>query len=409
MSSVSKRFLRYVKIDTQSDHDSSTIPTTENQWELARLLEKELEQLGLQDVKLNQKCFVTATLPANVDKKLPVIGFLAHMDTSPDFSGKNVKPQVIENYDGGDISLNKAKKMSLSPQEFPTLKHYVGQTLITTDGSTLLGADDKAGLAEIMTALEYMLEHPEFKHGTIKVAFTPDEETGKGNEYFDIKSFAADFAYTLDGGPVGELEYENFNADRADITVKGKSVHPGDAKGVLVNSQIVFMEFFNLLPAAQRPEYTQGREGFFHLWRMTKASVEETQAQLLIRDHDSKKFKHKQEMLLKCAEFINHKYGPGTVSVDLVESYRNMKAVIQPVMHIVETAKQAMQELGIKPVIKPIRGGTDGARLSYMGLPTPNLFAGGHNFHGPYEYIPVQSMEKAVQVILKIIELYSQK
>ena len=407
MSSVSKRFLRYIKIDTQSNDEGKTIPTTENQWNLAHLLEKELNELRLQEVKVNQKCFVTATLPANIDKKIPVIGFLAHMDTSPDFSGKNVKPQVIENYDGEVIILN--KKMKLSPREFPDLKHYVGQTLITTDGTTLLGADDKAGVAEIMTALEHLQAHPELKHGTIKIAFTPDEEVVMGIGHFDVKGFGADFAYTLDGGPLGEIEYENFNAARAYVTVHGKSVHPGDAKGVMVNSMQVFFELNAMLPVEQRPEYTSGREGFFHLWKMPQGTVNQTEGIYLIRDHDSQKFETKVKLMQDCAQFINKKHGSGTVEARILRQYRNMKPMLEPVFHVVKTAKQAMQELDITPIIKPIRGGTDGAKLSYMGLPTPNLFGGGHNFHGPYEYIPVQSMEKAVQVVLKIIELYAKK
>ena len=406
--SLKERFLRYVSINTRSnDEITDRTPSTEVQWDLARVLEKELKEIGLQDVHLNEKCFVTATLPANVDKKIPVIGFLAHMDTSADFNGENVHPQIIEKYDGKDIALGDT--LVLSPAEFPDLKNYVGKTLITTDGTSLLGADDKAGVAEIVSAMAYLLEHPEIEHGTIKVAFTPDEEIGLGIRAFDVDAFAADFAYTLDGGPLGELEYENFNACRAYITVHGKSVHPGDAKDIMLNSQRVFFEFDGMLPEDQRPEHTEKREGFFHLWKMPTAAVEETKAAYLLRDHDAAKFDIKKQRILDTAEFLNKKYGEGTVEVDILDQYRNMREVIEPVMHVVDTAKQAMRELGITPIEQPIRGGTDGAQLSYMGLPTPNLFAGGHNFHGPYEYVVLESMQKAVDVILKIIQLYAQK
>jgi len=406
--SLQERFLRYIAVNTRSnDEISDKTPSTENQWDLARILEKELKELGMQDVHLNEKCFVTATLPANTDKKVPVIGFLAHMDTSPDFSADAVKPQIIEKYDGGDIALGKT--LTLSPGEFPDLKKYAGQTLITTNGTTLLGADDKAGVAEIMSAMEYLLAHPEIKHGTIKVAFTPDEEIGLGIRQFDVKNFGADFAYTLDGGPVGEIEYENFNACLAVITVHGKSVHPGDAKDIMVNSLRVFLEFDSLLPEDQRPEHTEKREGFFHLIKMPLGTVEKTQAAYIIRDHDAAKFDVKRKRILDAAAFLNKKYYEGSVEVEFVEQYRNMREVLEPVMHIVDTAKQAMQELGITPIDQPIRGGTDGAQLSYMGLPTPNLFAGGHNFHGPYEYVVLESMQKAVDVMLKIITIYAEK
>lgn len=403
-----ERFLRYVRVNTRSnDEITDRTPSTEVQWDLARVLEKELKELGMQDVQLNEKCFVTATLPANTEKEIPVIGFLAHMDTSSDFNGENVNPQIIENYDGKDIPLGSTR--TLSSKEFPDLKKYIGQTIITTDGSSLLGADDKAGIAEIMGAMEYLLAHPEIKHGTVKIAFTPDEEIGLGIRQFNVKQFGADFAYTLDGGLLGELEYENFNAARAYITVTGKSVHPGDAKDVMINSQRVFFEFDSLLPEDQRPEHTEKREGFFHLWKMPAASVEQTQAVYLLRDHDAVKFELKKQRILDTAEFLNKKYGVGTVKVEITEQYRNMREVLEPVMHIVDTAKQAMRDSGITPIEQPIRGGTDGAQLSYMGLPTPNLFAGGHNFHGPYEYIVLESMQKAVDVVVRIIELYAQK
>lgn len=410
MPNILERFLRYVKINTRSDENiSDRTPTTENQWDLARLLEKELNELGLQDVFLNEKCFLTAILPANTDKKLPVIAFMAHMDTSPDFNGEGVKPQIIENYDGGDIPLKGKPGMALMPKEFPVLLKYKGQTLVTTDGTTLLGADDKAGIAAIMSALEFMVTHPEFRHGVVKVAFTPDEETSYGIDNFDVKSFAADFAYTVDGGELGEMEYENFNAGRAYVTVHGKSVHTGDAKNVMINAMLVFFEFNNLLPVEQRPEYTEGREGFYHLWKISEGSVEHVEGIYLLRDHDADKYDRQKQTVLDCAEFINKKYGSGTVEVRIQELYRNMREQLEPVIHIVETARQAIRELGIEPITHPIRGGTDGARLSFKGLPTPNLFNGGHNFHGPYEFLVVDSLRKAAQVILKIIELYTNK
>lgn len=402
------RFLRYVRINTRSnDEITDRTPSTEVQWDLARVLEKELKELGMQDVKLNEKCIVTATLPANTDKKIPVIGFLAHVDTSSDFNGENVNPQIIETYDGEDIPLGGTR--TLSPKEFPDLKKYIGQTLITTDGTSLLGADDKAGVAEIMSAMEYLLAHPEIKHGTVRVAFTPDEEIGLGIHAFDVEQFGADFAYTLDGGALGEMEYENFNACRAYITVTGKSVHPGDAKDIMLNSQRVFFEFDALLPEDQRPEHTEKREGFFHLWKMPAASVEETKGVYLLRDHDATKFDIKKQRIHDAADFLNKKYGAGTVQVEILDQYRNMREVLEPVIHIVDTAKQAMRDLGITPIEQPIRGGTDGAQLSYKGLPTPNLFAGGHNFHGPYEYTVLESMQRAVDVVVRIIELYAQK
>jgi len=410
MLTLLDRFLRYVKINTRSDEEiTDRTPTTEIQWDLARVLEQELKDLGMQDVVLNEKCFLTASLPSNSSKKLPVIGFMAHIDTSTDYSGENVNPQFIKNYDGSDIPLKGVEGMRLSPQEFPDMLAYQGQTLITTDGTTLLGADDKAGVAEIMSAMDYLINHPDIEHGPIKVAFTPDEETGLGIDHFDIDAFGADFAYTIDGGKIGEIEYENFNAAKAFVKVRGKSVHPGDAKGVMKNAMLIFFEFNALLPVEQRPEYTAGREGFYHLWKMRPGSVEEVEGIYLLRDHDAKRFDHMQQLMLDSAEFINQKYGKGTIEVQLVKQYKNMREVIEPVMHIVETAQEAMRALDIEPITRPIRGGTDGARLSYKGLPTPNIFDGGHNFHGPYEYVCLESMEKAVAVILKIIELYAKK
>ena len=410
MAEILERFLRYVKINTRSDEDvADRTPSTEVQWDLARLLEGELRELGLQNIELNEQCFLTATLPANTDKDLPVIAFLAHMDTSPDFNGANVNPQIIENYDGGEIPLKGKEGMRLSPKMSPLLLNYKGKTLVTTDGTTLLGADDKAGIAAIMDALEYMVNHPEFKHGTVKVAFTPDEETSYGIDHFDVEKFGADLAYTVDGGREGEMEYENFNAARAFITTHGKSVHPGEAKNVMVNAMLLFFEFNNLLPVEQRPEFTEGREGFFHLWKMSEGSVEEVEGVYLLRDHDADKFERMIRLVEDAVAFMNKKYGEGTVTLKIEQQYRNMREVIDPVIHVVEIAQQAMRELDITPISNPIRGGTDGARLSYKGLPTPNLFNGGHNFHGPYEYLVVESMKNASKVIVKIIELYTKK
>ena len=410
MSALLDRFLRYVKINTRSDEEvTNRTPTTENQWDLARLLEQELKDMGMGDVHLNEKCFLTAALPSNSSRELPTIGFLAHIDTSVDFNGEGVSPQIIENYDGKDIPLKGKKSIRLSPQEFPEMLAYKGQTLITTDGTTLLGADDKAGVAEIMTAMDYLITNPEIEHGPIRVAFTPDEETGLGIVHFDVDAFGADFAYTIDGGKIGEIEYENFNAAKAIVKVHGKSVHPGSAKGVMKNAMLIFFEFNAMLPVEQRPEYTEGREGFFHLWKMYPGSVEDVEGIYILRDHDPHKFDEKKQLMLESALFINQKFGKGTIEVRMVEQYRNMSEVIEPVMHIVETAQEAMRALDIEPITKPIRGGTDGARLSYMSLPTPNIFGGGHNFHGPYEYACLESMEKAVAVILKIIDLYANK
>lgn len=410
MAEILERFLRYAKINTRSDEKvTGRTPSTEVQWDLARLLEGELRELGLEGIELNEKCFLTATLPANTDKDMPVIAFLAHMDTSPDFNGANVNPQIIEDYDSGDIPLKGKEGMALSPKLFPLLLNYKGKTLVTTDGTSLLGADDKAGIAAIMDALEYMVNHPEFEHGTVKVAFTPDEETSYGIEQFDVQKFSADFAYTVDGEREGEIEYENFNAARASVTAYGKSVHPGKAKGVMVNALLVFFEFNALLPVEQRPEYTEGREGFFHLLKMSEGSVEQVEGAYLLRDHDAAKFEEKIRLFEDAVGFMNKKYGEGTVSLKLERQYRNMREMLEPVFHVVETAQQAMRELGITPISNPIRGGTDGARLSYKGLPTPNLFNGGHNFHGPYEYLVVETMENASKVILKIIELYTKK
>ncbi|MFO7842195.1 MAG: peptidase T [Bacteroidales bacterium] len=400
---ILNRFLQYIQIDTQSDDNSKTYPSTQKQLDLARLLEKELKEMGLQEVNLDKYGYVTATLPSNTDKKTPVIGFFAHMDTAPDISGKDVKPQIFENYNGKDISINKALNICLSVQDFPELKNYTGQTIITASGDTLLGADDKAGIAEIMTTLEYLTNNPEVKHGTVKVAFTPDEEIGKGVDHFDVQKFGADYAYTVDGGPTGELEYENFNAAMATIKIQGRNIHPGYARGRMINAILVATEINAMLPIEQRPELTRDYEGFFHIVKFT-GTVENAEIQYIIRDHNQQRFEHKKDIIKNIIALTNKKYNEEVAILELKDQYYNMREKVEPVMHIVENAKQAMLELGITPNIKPIRGGTDGARLSYMGLPCPNLFTGGHNFHGKYEFIPLESMEKAVKVILKIIE-----
>jgi tripeptide aminopeptidase len=405
---VLERFIRYIKIDTQSNENSETTPSTEKQFTLAKMLKQEMEQLGLVDISLDEKCYLMATLPANADKKIPTIGFISHMDTSPDMPGAVENPNFIYDYYGDDIVINKEKNLVLTTTEFPELKEYIGKTLITTDGTTLLGADDKAGIAEIMTAIEYLVQHPEVKHGTIKIGFTPDEEIGRGVDHFDVKKFNADFAYTLDGGGIGELEYENFNAAGAKIFVQGRNIHPGYAKDKMVNAMLVAMEMNALLPMHQRPEHTEGYEGFYHLVKM-EGTVENAMLQYIIRDHDKEKFEHKKKFITDAIDYMNGRYGEGVLRLELKDQYFNMKEMVVPVFHVVETARQAMEEVGVEPVVVPIRGGTDGARLSYMGLPCPNIFAGGHNFHGKFEYVPVESMEKAVDVILKIIELYTNK
>jgi len=406
--SLVDRFIRYVKIDTTSDESSTTFPSTAKQFDLANVLVKELKVLGLSDISLDEYGYVMATLPANTDKKIPTIGFLSHMDTSPDMSGTNVNPRFIENYDGKDIILHKENNVILGVNDFPELKDYVGQTLIVTDGTTLLGADDKAGIAEIMTSLEYMVNHPEFKHGIIRISFTVDEEVGHGVDHFDVQKFNADFGYTLDGGAIGELEFENFNAAGAKIFIQGRNVHPGYAKNKMKNAIHIAMELNSLLPNAERPEYTQDYEGFYHLVKM-EGSVENAMLQYIIRDHCSEKFQNRKDYIQKVAGFINDKYGEGTIRLELTDQYFNMRKMVEPVYHIVDTAVKAMEQIDVKPLVKPIRGGTDGARLSYMGLPCPNLFAGGLNFHGKYEFIPVESMVKASDVMLKIIELYATK
>ncbi len=403
MKNVKYKFLKYIAFDTQSDPKSDTNPSTVKQFELAKELERELENLGLKNIKLSDKCYLYATLPANSDKKMPTAGFIAHMDTAPDTSGENVKAQIIKDYDGKDILLNKKENIILSPEDFPELKKYKGQTLITTDGTTLLGADDKAGVAAIMTAVEYLVNHPEIKHGTIKIAFTPDEEIGRGADHFDVDFFGADFAYTVDGGEIGELEFENFNAASLEVTVKGRNVHPGTAKNQMINSINIAHEFHSMLPNIKRPEHTTGYEGFYHLMNIS-GTVDETKMSYIIRDHDREKFEDMKKHIEAVTDLLNKSHHKKLISAEMKDSYYNMHEKIKPVMHIVETAKQAMKDAGIKPKIKPIRGGTDGSRLSYMGLPCPNIFTGGHNFHGIYEYISLNSLEKAVEVIVNIIK-----
>ena len=404
MNSAVERFIRYARIDTQSDHHSGTHPSTPKQMNLARLLADELKELGLTEIEIDAYGNVTATLPANVDLNVPTVGLLAHMDTSPDLSGTNVNPQLVEDYDGGDIVLNREKNIVLSPREFPELKAYVGKTLITTDGTTLLGADDKAGVAEIMAGLEILVQRPEIEHGKVRVGFTTDEEIGTGIELFDVKKFNADYAYTFDGGPVGSLQYENFNAARAKVSFKGRSVHPGTAKNKMINAGLVAIEFNNMLPPNERPEFTAGYEGFYHLMRIS-GNVEEAALSYIIRDHNHEKFEARKSWMRKAESWLNEKYGSGTVKIDLTDQYANMREKIEPAMHIVELAKQAMLAMGVEPEITPIRGGTDGARLSWKGLPTPNIYTGGHNYHGRYEYIPTFALESAADLVVKIVEL----
>ncbi|WP_251459992.1 peptidase T [Weizmannia agrestimuris] len=403
--SLMKRFTTYVKVDTQSNEDSETCPSTDGQWTLLRMLRDELESIGMEEVHLDENGYLFATLPSNTDKEVPVIGFLAHVDTATDFTGKNVNPQIVENYDGKAIVLNKEQGVVLSPDEYPNLKNYIGQTLITTDGTTLLGADDKAGVAEIVTAMDYLLKHPEIKHGKIRVAFTPDEEIGRGPHKFDVKAFGADFAYTMDGGPLGELEYETFNAASAKITVRGNNIHPGSAKGKMVHSAKIAMELHSLLPEDEVPERTEGYEGFYHLLSI-HGDVEQTKLYYIIRDHDREKFEAKKTNLQSIVNRLKEKYGEENITLELADQYYNMKEKIEPVKEIVDIAHDAMKSLGIEPVISPVRGGTDGSQLSYMGLPTPNIFAGGENMHGKYEYVSVETMEKAVQVIVEIAKRF---
>lgn len=407
MEKLLSRFLEYVAIDTQSDPNSKTTPSTKKQWDLAKKLVLELHQIGMQEVAIDENAYIMATLPSNIEKKVPTIGFISHFDTTPDFTGYKVRPKIIENYDGSDIVLNTTKNIVLSPDYFEDLLQYKGQTLITTDGTTLLGADDKAGIAEIITAMEYLLQHPEIKHGKIRIGFTPDEEIGRGAHKFDVEKFGAEWAYTMDGSQVGELEYENFNAAGAKISFSGKSVHPGYAKNKMINAIVLANQFLSLLPARETPETTEDREGFFHVHDI-KGEIEHAEIELIIRDHDEEQFQARKDLILDIAEKINTKY-PNSVKVEIKDQYFNMKEKIAPAFHIVEIAEEAMMAIGIEPIIKPIRGGTDGSQLSFMGLPCPNIFAGGHNFHGKYEYVPLESMQKAVETIVKICELTAER
>lgn len=406
MSIVVEKFLKYVSFDTKSEEESATVPSTSGQLVLAKELVEEMKSMGLKDVTMDENGYIMATLPSNVEKDIPTIGFIAHLDTSMEMPGVNVKPKFVENYDGSNIMLNEELNVVLSPKDFPELKNYIGQTLITTDGTTLLGADDKAGIAEIMAAMEYLISNPHIEHGTIRIGFTPDEEVGRGADHFDVEKFAADLAYTIDGGEIGELEFENFNAASAKVIVKGRSVHPGYAKNKMINSTIIAGELMGMFPEKETPANTEGYEGFYHLVSIS-GGVEETKLSYIIRDFDDKAFEKRKEIVAGYVDALNKKYGENTVAVEIKEQYRNMKEKIEPVKHVVDIAFQAMKESNIVPKVQPIRGGTDGARLSFMGLPTPNIFTGGHNFHGKHEYIPVYSMEKAVEVIIKIIEIYT--
>lgn len=406
MEKILDRFLRYVAIDTQSDENSESQPSAAKELDLLKLLCKELNDMGV-EATLDEYGYVMGSIPSNIDKKVPAIGFIAHVDTSPDASGKDVKPQIIKDYDGGDIELKGVPGLFLKPSEFPELLAHKGETIITTDGTTLLGADDKAGVAEIMDAVQYIVEHPEFKHGDIKIGFTPDEEIGRGVVKFDVKRFGADYAYTMDGGEIGELEFENFNAASAKIHIQGRNVHPGYAKDKMKNAILIGMEFNDLLPIGQRPELTEGYDGFFHIISF-KGSVEEADFGYIIRDHDRKKFEEKKELIGQCVNFINVKYGEDTATLEVKDQYYNMREQVEPYYFIVEKAVKAMEMAGIKPKIQPIRGGTDGANLSFKGLPCPNIFAGGMNFHGKMEFAPLENIEKASEVVLNIVKLFAE-
>lgn len=400
---IVERFLKYVSFDTQSAEDSETTPSTEKQWILARYLKEELEGIGLTEVEIDEHAYVYATLPANTDKPLPTVGFIAHMDTSPDCSGKDVKPRIVKDYDGSDIVLDEAAGIVTSPKKFPELLDHVGEDIIVTDGHTLLGADDKAGIAEIVQAMAYLIAHPEIKHGRIRVGFNPDEEIGLGAHRFNVEKFGCDFAYTMDGGELGELEFENFNAASAKVEVTGVSVHPGYAKNKMVNAARVATEYASLMPAAETPERTAEYEGFYHLLGMN-GNVEKASLTYIIRDHDRARFEERKEYAAAVGELLNKKYGAGTVKVTLADQYYNMREKVEPVMHIIDTALDAMKDCGIQPRVRAIRGGTDGAQLSFKGLPCPNIFAGGLNFHGPHEFLPIPSLEKASMVVVKICE-----
>jgi len=405
---IIKRFISYVTIDTESDPNNPDFPSSDNQWNLANLLVKELIDIGMSDVTLDKNCYVMATLPSNLDYVVPTIGFVSHIDTSPDYTGANIKPKIHHEYDGKDIVLNKNENIVLSPSYFDDLLQYKGQTIITTDGTTLLGADDKAGITEIVSAMEYLINHPEIKHGKIRICFTPDEEVGKGAHKFDVKKFGADWAYTMDGSQIGELEYENFNAASAKITINGKIVHPGYAKGKMINSMSIAGDFILRLPSKEVPESTEGYEGFFHLHQF-KGNVEQSILQYIIRDHDTDLFNNRKQFMIDLVAKMNSELDNNAIELDIKDQYYNMKEKVIPVMHIVDIAEEVMQDIGITPLIKPIRGGTDGSQLSFMGLPCPNIFAGGHNFHGRYEYVPVESMIKATEVIIGISEKVAYK
>ncbi|HLP03966.1 MAG TPA: peptidase T [Paludibacter sp.] len=400
---ITDRFLKYVSFTTTSDENTNMTPSTPGQMEFAKYIVKELTSIGLQEVDLDKNGYVMATLPANIDKDIPVVGYISHMDTSPDMTAKQVKPRIVTNYNGDDILLNDEKIIVLETEKFPEILQYMGQDIIVTDGTTLLGADDKAGMAEIVTAMEYLVAHPEIKHGKIRIGFTPDEEIGQGADHFDVQKFGANWAYTMDGGEIGELEFENFNAASAKITFKGVNVHPGYAKHKMQNSMRIANQFVTMLPRHETPEHTEGYEGFFHLTHM-EGTVEKSTLSYIIRDHDRDRFDRRKKEMQHLVNKINAEFGEGTATLELKDQYYNMREKIEPVMHIIDLAFEAMQEVGVTPNVKPIRGGTDGARLSFEGLPCPNIFAGGHNFHGRFEYVPIQSMEKAMQVILKIIE-----
>ena len=400
---ITKRFLSYVTIDTESDPNNPEFPSTEKQWDLARLLVKELSDIGMKDITLDENCYVMATLPSNLDYEVPTIGFVSHIDTTPDYTGANVNPQIHHNYDGKDIILNEKENIILSPSYFEDLLQYKGQTLITTDGSTLLGADDKAGITEIVSAMEYLIKHPEIKHGKIRICFTPDEEVGKGAHKFDVEKFGAEWAYTMDGSQIGELEYENFNAAGAKIIINGKIVHPGYAKGKMINSMTIASDFISRFPKNEVPESTEGYEGFFHLYQID-GKVEQTILHYIIRDHDKELFENRKDFINSVVSNLNKELGSDIIEIEISNQYYNMKEKVVPVMHIVDIAEEVMKDLNIIPLIKPIRGGTDGSQLSFMGLPCPNIFAGGHNFHGRYEYVPVESMMKATEVIVGISE-----
>lgn len=406
MEQLIDRFLRYVSVDTQSNPESESQPSAAKELDLLKMLKDELEAMGVK-AELDEYGYVMATIPSNCGKDVPAVGFIAHVDTAPDASGKDIKPQIIKDYDGGDIALKGVEGLYLKVEDFPEMKDYEGQTLITTDGTTLLGADDKAGVAEIMDAVQYIIEHPELKHGKICIGFTPDEEIGRGVVKFDVEKFGADYAYTMDGGAVGELEYENFNAASASVKIQGSNLHPGYAKGKMKNAILIGMELNSLLPVEQRPEYTCGYEGFFHIIGFN-GSVEEATFSYIIRDHDMDLYEKRKQTMQECVDFINRKYGEGTASVEIKHQYYNMRKMVEPHYHIIEKAVKAMEMEGIKPRIQPIRGGTDGANLSFKGLPCPNIFAGGHNFHGKLEFVPLESMIKASKVILNIISLFAE-